>query len=194
MKRELKEGSIVGSNQFKLKILIIFGVLILLVSCGTKGGANIGLQASDFHFLHYGISLEEVEQKVGQPDGIMGYSDSIVYYQLNDGKMINLYFNIGNNGLSFVELYEEIILPISSVKNYPIDIRSGIREFRFLRYGMSLEEVKKRVGAPDKIDGEEIQTAVFWLSSEINIKLYFKDFGDNLYSAYYWEELILPNQ
>lgn len=80
--------------------------------CALKK-TNDHLTLSDFCFLEYGMSYNDVMKIVGWADLEIGNITPLAIYELEDGRSLRLVFNdISNENLILVKIWEEVTLPM----------------------------------------------------------------------------------
>jgi hypothetical protein len=75
-------------------IIALAHVLVLSGCCGESG--LHGLTLSDFEFLEYGMSPEEIKDRVGEPTRMYGSGLPRIEYALSDGRTMVLVFDVPN--------------------------------------------------------------------------------------------------
>lgn len=88
-----------------LLLMVILGCALCLPSCRPREGQR-RLTLSDFDFLEIGMSLEEITERVGEPDRDVGSGIFLIQYDLADGRTVQLVF-ISPDELIGVQLREK---------------------------------------------------------------------------------------
>lgn len=87
-----------------LLLIAVLGYAFCLLSCKPQGDQR-KLTLSDFDFLEVGMSLEEITERVGEPDRDVGSGIFLIQYDLADGRTLQLVF-ISPDELIGVQLRE----------------------------------------------------------------------------------------
>lgn len=181
--------------------LIIIAVLLIWLNSGKEnrrvvrvGGWDMEYMISDrklvlenFENIELGSSLNEIEDKFGEPDGWVGAGILWPVYVLEDNSAIELVFGDSTvyEDLEAVYLYRgetESMLKkkmIINVEGFEVEYNSTdsnfvLEVFDDIKLGSSMREISDELGEPDAWIGSGMMRPVYFLEDDRVVVLHFE--------------------
>lgn len=153
------------------KLVWLALLTIVCVSCNRKQ-----LTIADFDSIKKGMSYAEVVKVIGKPSNNVGSGFYVYNYSLDDGRIVSIMF------ADLASLMDARVFDPNTKSSTSLFERK-LDDFDFLKVGMSLDEIEKQVGGPDRNVGSGVIIVVYDLSNGSKVYLGFGSDITNLLEA-----------